>query len=235
MGDNLGSHQIGGFVENFITSNFFCRTCYKNDPSYNSQEKFKYRSVDSHNSDIDFALTTNQIYKGVKSDSVLNSLIFFHVCNPGLPPCIAHDLFEGVLQYDLQLTLNKLVKLKLISFETLNTELKNLHFSQGFNKLQLPEIKKSDRLCGSASQNLYLINIIPFALLSKLNELVGNKYWEFILILRQICNLVMSFQISFDQIALLKNLIQEYLEERNTLFENDSLKPKHHFLMHYVF
>ena len=40
-------------------------------------------------------------YKGIKSESIFNQLHFFHFCNPGLPPCLGHDLFEGVVAYDL--------------------------------------------------------------------------------------------------------------------------------------
>ena len=39
----------------------------------------------------------------------MNSLREYHVENPGLPPCIAHDLFEGFLQYDLLLVINYFV------------------------------------------------------------------------------------------------------------------------------
>lgn len=28
LGDNPGSHQIGGFTENFSNSKFFCRFCF---------------------------------------------------------------------------------------------------------------------------------------------------------------------------------------------------------------
>ena len=40
-------------------------------------------------------------YEGIKFESIFNQLQFFHVCNPGLPPCLGHDLFEGVVAYDL--------------------------------------------------------------------------------------------------------------------------------------
>lgn len=33
-GDNLGSHGIGGFVENFSTSSFFCRFCEIDRPTF---------------------------------------------------------------------------------------------------------------------------------------------------------------------------------------------------------
>lgn len=37
------------------------------------------------------------------SDSPFNHLSFFHVCQPGLPPCLGHDLFEDIVSSDLAL------------------------------------------------------------------------------------------------------------------------------------
>jgi hypothetical protein len=38
------------------------------------------------------------ILEGIKSQSVFHYLPFYHVCNPGLPPCIGHDVFEDIMQ-----------------------------------------------------------------------------------------------------------------------------------------
>lgn len=40
--------------------------------------------------------------------SLFNTLTYFHVT--GLPPCIGHDLFEGIVSFDLALYINHLVK-----------------------------------------------------------------------------------------------------------------------------
>lgn len=48
--------------------------------------------------------------KGIKLRSVFNDLPDFHVCQPGLPPCLGHDIFEGVLSYNLDLYLNYFIK-----------------------------------------------------------------------------------------------------------------------------
>lgn len=53
------------------------------------------------------------IYQGIKSDSVFNKLSNFHVCKPGLPPCLAHNLFDGVVDYDLAMCLQYLIKSKI--------------------------------------------------------------------------------------------------------------------------
>ncbi|KAG7454154.1 hypothetical protein JOB18_032948 [Solea senegalensis] len=50
--------------------------------------------------------------EGVKRKSVFNSLKYFNVCQPGLPPCQGHDIFEGVLSYDVALYVKYFIKKK---------------------------------------------------------------------------------------------------------------------------
>lgn len=49
-------------------------------------------------------------YEGIKFNSVFKKLDHFHVCNPGLPPCLGHDLFEEVVTYDLKIYIDYFVK-----------------------------------------------------------------------------------------------------------------------------
>lgn len=50
------------------------------------------------------------LIKVIKFNSVFNQLNFYHVCLTGLPPCLGHDIFEGILAYDLKLIIDDLVK-----------------------------------------------------------------------------------------------------------------------------
>lgn len=84
------------------------------------------RNPELHSFDVNMIHTTNESYRGVKSESILNSLSYFHTANPGLPPRLAHDMFEGIIQKDLMLILNKFNKLNFISFESLNLNIKTL-------------------------------------------------------------------------------------------------------------
>lgn len=43
---------------------------------------------------------------GIKLESPFNDLHYFHVCQSRLPPCLTHDLFEGIVPYDLHLCIN---------------------------------------------------------------------------------------------------------------------------------
>ena len=98
VGDNLGSHGIGGFCESFRHQNF-CRFCLMRLDSFPDKpyELVNVRTVENYKRDAQQADGNDDIniQNGVKFDSVFNSLLYFHVANPGLPPCLRHDLFEG--------------------------------------------------------------------------------------------------------------------------------------------
>lgn len=114
-GDNLGSHWLGGFTMNFAYGPHICRNCTitkrELDNGCFCTSANRLRTVDSYNESL-LKLSTEDldVHDGVKFNSIFNNLSFFHVCNPGLPPCVAHDLFEGVVSYDLPLFLKALVK-----------------------------------------------------------------------------------------------------------------------------
>lgn len=69
-------------------------------------------------SDVNIALLTNNNFNGVKSDSILNCLKNFDICKC-LPPYLAHDLFEGLVQDDLMLVLIKLVHEKKVFIQNI--------------------------------------------------------------------------------------------------------------------
>jgi len=76
-----------------------------------------------HSFDVNMMHTTNESF--VKSESIKNFLSYF-TTNPSLSPCFAHNMFEGIIQKDLMLILNKFNKLNFIFFESLNLKIKTL-------------------------------------------------------------------------------------------------------------
>ena len=56
---------------------------------------------------------------GLRENSCLNELKYFHVCC-GLPPDIMHDILEGSLQYELKLLLQQLIRNKHLSIDQVN-------------------------------------------------------------------------------------------------------------------
>ena len=60
------------------------------------------------------------IVDDIKFNSIFNDMKSFHVCNPGLPLCTAHDLFEGVVAYDPPMFVQYFVRKKFQTVDILN-------------------------------------------------------------------------------------------------------------------
>lgn len=111
-GDNLGSHNVGGFSENFSKSTHFCRFCDIDRETLTSStmEKGTFRTAESYNDHVQQLVTLGlKSSAGIKFGSEFNDLSFFHICQPGLPPCLGHDLFAGVVSYDLALYISHFI------------------------------------------------------------------------------------------------------------------------------
>lgn len=235
LGDNLGSHQIGGFCENFSTTPYICRYCYIEKKNIEvTKSDFNLRSKELYELDVDLQLITNKNhYKGIKRRSILNSLSNYHVCAPGLPPCLAHDILEGVVQYDLMLGLNDLMRKESFTIDVLNSSFKKLKICDG--SINFPNFKeKCEKLPGTAHENLLILQLLPFAISELINDNTDST-WQMILLLRKICNILISIKLSLTQVAYLKSLVNEYIEIRVKLFPNVNLRPKHHYMLHYPY
>lgn len=236
-GDNLGSHSIGGFLENFSRADHFCRYCeidrdtFVNEPHLSGTT----RTAQLYQSHLDDLKTsdTNSVC-GIKSDSPFNQLAHFHVCQPGLPPCLGHDLFEGIVSYDLALFIGHLVKEKHFTYLQLN-RCKNQFKYQGNDGIDKPADLSpgSERLSGHAAQNWCLLRLVPLLVGDRIKHPYDNEVWQLILQLREIVELVCAPAITAGQVAYLKVIIEEYIYDRKKLFPDHPLKPKHHYLCHY--
>lgn len=124
-GDSLGSHTIGGFTENFSSSEYFCRYCLISrtefqgaDPNICGLE----RTPETYRTAIEQLETEDapQVQR-IKFRSVFNTLQNFDICSPGMPPCRGHDIFEGVLSYHVALYLKYFInKKKWFTYTILN-------------------------------------------------------------------------------------------------------------------
>lgn len=68
-------------------------------------------------------------YQGIKFSSIFNELEHFHICAPGLPPCIGHDLFEGIVAFDLKLFIDYFIREKWFTLNELNMRIDKFHYS----------------------------------------------------------------------------------------------------------
>jgi len=233
LGDNLGSHQIGGFTENF-NSEYFCRFC---DITQN-QFQSKYtctninRNSDNYNLCVTQARKIMKVVKGIKHDSPLNKLNYFHICNPGLPPCIAHDLFEGIVSYDLIYCIKYFVKEGWFTYQFLNHRLQKMKFLYKNVRNSIPLIRDSTKIVGTASQIRKILLMFPLAIFDVIKNIEDNV-WILMLYLREICSIICAPALSFGQVALLQEKINDYLSLRVKCFPSIKLRPKHHYISHY--
>ena len=235
MGDNLGSHMIGGFTENFSSAEYFCRYCLATRDEFQSNPLtvFTHRNPSDYDEAVQFLKNHPDVsmHHGIKGDSVFNKLSSFHVCQPGLPPCLAHDLFEGVIDYDLALCLQFLIKKeKWFSYEVLNNRLKSFPGESG-NKLNAVNITGA-KVGGQAAQNRWLLRFVPILLHDRIKD-ADNAVWGMVLLMRDLVEYVCAPRLSEPQIAYMKGQIHQYVEMRKELFPLVRLRPKHHYLLHY--
>lgn len=172
--------------------------------------------------------------QGVKFDSVFNDLNYYHVCRGGLPPCLGHDLFEGVVNYDVALILQQMIREnKWFTYSYLNRRISSFKYAKSDKSNQPSPIQpNADKLGGQAVQNWCLVRLLPLLIGNKICE-PADDYWQLFLRLREIIDLVCAPQITESQIAVLNCSIDDYLDMRFNLFPNHRMKPKHHFMKHY--
>lgn len=234
LGDNLGSHGVGGFIESF-SANYFCRFCLITRDEFVecTHAVGEMRTVDSYQEDVKLA-SNGSHSRGVKADSVMNNLSYFHVCAPGLPPCIGHDLFEGVVDFDLFLYINHMVnQLKWFSYEYLNRRVLQFKYTGDDAAAKpVPINPQGRRLGGQAAQNWCMLRLLPLLIGEKLSD-ADQEVWQLYLLLKKIVELVCCKFITHAQIAYMQVLVEDYLDRRTAAFPEENLRPKHHYMLHY--
>ncbi|XP_024118247.1 uncharacterized protein LOC112139642, partial [Oryzias melastigma] len=123
VADNLGAHGLAGYVEGF-SGEYFCRFCTASRSEIESPKTnvndFKLRTEEAHHDHVAAATQQGVACFGVKSSCVLaDSLSFFKVTE-GFPPDLAHDLFEGIVPFELAECFKILIGKKYLTFDSLN-------------------------------------------------------------------------------------------------------------------
>lgn len=148
-----------------------------------------------------------------------------------------HDLLESVCVYDMSHVIHYLVNERhfIDNFVVLNARSQGFPFSLDDEGDRIPTISEFKKPCDfvtmKASEMFCLVR--NFALMVGDMVPAGDDVWSFYLCLLGILDLVFAQRISTKELILLKILISEHREEYLRLFR-DTLKPKHHFMLHYV-
>ena len=94
--------------------------------------------------------------------------------------------------------------------------------------------EKGHKIGGHAVQNWTLLRLLPVIIGNKIFD-KDDSVWRMLLLLREVVEIVCAPQISVPQISYMQVVIEEYIELRTLLFPAVSLRPKHHYLLHYAF
>ena len=169
---------------------------------------------------------------GVKKTCPLNSLRLFHTSD-NYAVDIMHDLLEGVVQYELKLVFQYLIR-NFISRSSLSERITSFNFGFTPRKNRPSGLKLDDD-----SNNLGLNAVQSWCLLRNTPLMFGDlvcrndSCWNLLLFLVQIVNIVFSPIVTHGMTCYLKHLIFDHHTLFKSLFPDRNLIPKHHHMIHY--
>lgn len=233
LGDNLGLNSILEFSRSF-SSNYYCRFCKVEKSIMRTlceEDNTMMRNIENYTEDI---AKNNFSCTGLYKESILNKIFSFHVTS-NFCVDVMHDVFEGVCHYDMCHIIKYYVyTVQLFSLNTLNNRKSNFNYGSLEVGNISPPIKdihlNKCHLKMSAREMMTFIHFFPLMIGDLIIE--GDEVWQFFLILIKLIDILLSNTFNQSAILHLKNLIMQHNSLYISLF-NDTLKPKHHFLVHY--
>lgn len=226
-GDNLGLHAILGLHESF-SSTYFCRFCTE------TKEVIKtstYESIQNLRKKEDYphhVLTKI----GIKEICLWNDLSYFHVYE-NLTCDVMHDIYEGVLRYDMAVIIHKLIEQNFFNLSRLNQRIKFYNYDSA-EKNRPPPINNDHLIKGciimSAAEMVCLFTNFRFIIGDLVPE--NSSGWSFYLVALEMVNKLSSQTISCSSLDQISNIVQKHNELYLDL-SGDGLKPKFHWLLHY--
>lgn len=228
LGDNLALNGLLGFPKSF-NADYFCRNCFlKRNVCQQivSEDREALRNATNYSDH----LQNNSC--GVIENSIFNTMPLYHVTQ-NFAFDILHDFFEGICGYDLaEILFYFIYKKKYFTLTQFNNN-KKLVNSHGKNLgIAITEDRlKQKKLKFTASEMKALIHFFPFIVGSYVPE--DDEVWKFFLILLKMIDLILKPTITESDLIMLRDLIESHNSSFQTLFQAH-LKPKFHFLTHYV-
>ena len=236
--DNLGAHGLAGFQESFIVDKF-CRFCLisRGEIGTPRRREFLLRTVDQHDKFVD-ELKQNPTLKSVnvvKRECVLaKHLTSFHPVT-GFPPDILHDFFEGVIPVELALCLSDLVSKGYFTLAKLNHIIRSFPYKHS-DKVNKPKVVrkaaiKKGSIGGNGHENWALLRLLPLMVGGCVAE--NDFSWQILMDLKEIVQIVVSDKFIEETLCYLSFKLKDHHLLLRDTFPNFSLKPKHHFILHY--
>ena len=222
LADTQAAHKVGGFKGSVAFAQRICRTCMaaRSDVQKCFDESdFVLRTPKGHEEQClllaDGGSHDNSVKFGINRMSILEEVPGFSVAT-GLPHDIMHDLFEGVVHYELKLFLDYCLSQRFFTIEALNIRIQGFDFGhEDKPSLIDPKSMKDEQLARkftlSAAQTIFLIHNLPLIIGDKIPSDQEDKNWNSVLILVKICQIALSPIISQDTVAYLRLLVTEKL------------------------
>lgn len=200
----MGLNCILGFNKSF--NGFFCRFC--------TADKQLTKELCSERSDLlrnpaNYATNASHKDNGVAELCVFNRIPSFHVVD-NLAVDVMHDIMEGICHYDLCCAITYFTeKMKFFSLDALNRRLKTFEYGEQYCKNIPPQIScshlKKMRLKFSAAEMQTFVVNFPIMI----GDLVPHEdeVWQFVLLLKEIVDNILTFEVNDSYICFLKSKI----------------------------
>jgi len=252
VGDMLGSSFLGGFKEGVGRAFRPCRICYiKRDEldithhqsNCTLRDKDSYANHLSEIMDVSINIQTKKELSkehGIVRDCCLSMLPYFDPTKQ-FPHDLMHVLYEGILNLECRLLLQKLLEEGIIDIDVINQKIKSFKSFREFTTPP-PLIKKQildeTPLSYSSSEMQALITILPLILAEYCSCENDPHYANFVLLI-QIAASLQCYSFGESDLDLLAYLIHLHNSAFVLLYpatlNNPSITPKLHALIHLVY
>lgn len=234
IGDNLGINSMCGFVESFSASYMcrFCKVSKNTTKSMTVEDLTCLRDSENYTNDV----TINDWTKtGIKEEFVfkdIKSLCYGNVTHAFTVDCM-HDGLEGIGHYTMIPVLNHLLDLDPLFLETLNCRMYMFNYGPDVNNKPpsvTREILKMKKLKMTASEMIVFVKYFGLFVGDIVAE--DDEFWQLYLHLYDVFDIIYSRRLTIGDVTILQNIVSEHHKLYMKL-TGETLKPKHHFLLHY--
>ena len=234
LGDNLGIHSIFGSLESF-SSNYFCRFCLVRKDEKDlifSESQCTLRDIQNY---VEALKKDNPKLTGIRVECVLHEIGNFHVTkNLCVDPL--HEFTEGLCRSDVGRVLHIFTnEKKYFDISQLDSRINGFPFDPNDKRSKPPSIRLADKppslkLMFSASEMRCFIRILPILIADLIPK--DEIFFRVIIKLKQLLEIVFAFKYHKNADKALAVHVEEYLKLLSSL--GFSIKPKHHFTVHYA-
>lgn len=236
-GDNLGTNGISGMQECFSTGKF-CRHClidYDDLSKAVEESQVELRTKSSFQMDGDRSEATGKIVNGVKSYCILHQLRNFHVIDAPTVD-LMHDILEGVGQWSVKEFITFVISRKLLTEQQINEKIAAFNFGQQESSSLPNSISYAKKGLGlKAAQAWCFIRHVPLIFKDFFQNTEDKELMrrcKLVRLINSIMLIVFSPSITETMVVNLEKLIKEHHLLLLSIRPN-SLRPKHHYLIHY--